>query len=79
VISFNYVRIIDEIIEKKERIFADIKNLMEDLAEENEETENNATKAIELIDEFNELLFTTRNQLISKEVILHDQIEVRMY
>jgi len=79
VISFNYVRIIDEIIEKKERIFADIKNLMEDLAEENEETENNATKAIELIDEFNELLFTTRNQLISKEVILHDQIEVCMY
>jgi len=78
----NYIRIIDEILEKKERIFTDIKRLMEALAkevEEAEEAEDQAMKTLELIDEFNELLFTARNQLISKEVILHDQIEVRIY
>jgi len=80
VISFSYVRIIDEILEKKDKIFVDIKNLMEGLAEETEETnENKAMKTVELIDEFNELLSTVRTQLISKEVLLHDQIEVCIY
>lgn len=44
-----------------------------------EEAENAAAKAKELFDEFNDLLSKTRNQLMSKEIILHDQIEVRIY
>lgn len=67
----------DEVLEKKTKIFANIKNVMEALIEKQEEdVENTAAKARELFNEFNDLLSKTRNRLISTEVILHDQMEV---
>jgi len=72
---------VDEVLEKKTEIFTNIKNVMTALIE-GREGEANAThditaKATELYNEFNNLLFKARNQLMSKEVILHDQMEVR--
>lgn len=53
---------------------------MEALVEkQEEEAESTAAKARELFNEFNDLLSKTRNQLMSKEIILHDQIEVHVY
>lgn len=53
---------------------------MEALVEkQEEEAENTAAKARELFNEFNDLLSKTQNQLMSKEIILHDQIEVHVY
>lgn len=53
---------------------------MEALVEKQEdEAESAAVKANELFDEFNDLLSTARNQLMSKEITLHDQIEVQVY
>lgn len=49
----------------------------EEEAEDAEEADGKAAKATGLLDEFNELLFKARAQLMSKEVVLHDQIEVR--
>lgn len=70
----------NEILEKRTEIFAKIKNVMEALVEkQEEEAENTAAKARELFNEFNDLLSKTRNQLMSKEIILHDQIEVHVY
>lgn len=64
-------------LEKKTKIFANIKNVMEVLVEKHEEeAENAAVKARELFNEFNDVLSKARNQLLSKEIILHDQIEV---
>lgn len=71
------IRIVDEVLEKKTKIFANIKNVMEVLVEkQEEEAENAVAKARELFDEFNDLLSKARNQLMSKEIILHDQMEV---
>jgi len=69
---------VDEVLEKKTKIFANIKNVMEVLIDEKqeEEAENAVTRAKELFDEFNDLLSKARNQLMSKEIILHDQMEV---
>ncbi|XP_025263880.1 dynein regulatory complex subunit 3 isoform X2 [Camponotus floridanus] len=72
-------KIVDEVFEKKTEIFTNIKNVMTALIE-GREGEANAThditaKATELYNEFNNLLFKARNQLMSKEVILHDQME----
>lgn len=39
-------------------------------------TDDISAKTTELYNEFNNLLFKARNQLMSKEVILHDQMEV---
>lgn len=71
----------DEVLEKNTEIFTNIKNVMTALIE-GREGEANAThditaKVTELYNEFNNLLFKTRNQLMSKEVTLHDQMEVR--
>lgn len=70
----------DEVLEKKTEIFTNVKNVMTALIEERE-GETDAThvtaKMTELYNEFNNLLFKTRNQLMSKEVTLHDQMEVR--
>jgi len=75
-----HIRIIDELLEKRTKIFANIKNVMEALVEkQEEEAESAAVKAKELFNEFNDLLSTARNQLMSKEIILHDQIEVQVY
>ncbi|XP_012521335.1 dynein regulatory complex subunit 3 isoform X1 [Monomorium pharaonis] len=69
-------RIVDEVLEKKVKIFTDIKNVMEALIEKQEEdAENTAAKARELFNEFNDLLSKAQNRLISIEVILHDQME----
>ncbi|XP_072749124.1 dynein regulatory complex subunit 3 [Anoplolepis gracilipes] len=72
-------KIVDEVLKKKTEIFANIKNVMKALIEEREEdadaTDDVAAKATELFNEFNYLLSKTRNQLMSKEVILHDQME----
>lgn len=71
----------DEVLESKMEIFANIKNVMKALIEEQEgeadATDGIAAKATELYNEFNDLLFKARNQLMSKEVILHDQMQVR--
>ncbi|XP_011171581.1 dynein regulatory complex subunit 3 isoform X2 [Solenopsis invicta] len=69
-------RIVDEVLEKKIKIFENIKNVMEALMEkQDEDVENIAAKARELFNEFNDLLLKARNQLISTEVTLHDQME----
>ncbi|XP_018405837.1 PREDICTED: dynein regulatory complex subunit 3-like [Cyphomyrmex costatus] len=69
-------RIINEILEKKTRIFANIKDEMETLVEKPEqEVESTIANARELFNEFNDLLSKTQNQLLSKEIILHDQME----
>lgn len=70
----------NEVLEKRTRIFANIKDEMETLVEKQEqEVESTIAKARELFNEFNDLLSKTQNQLISKEIILHDQMEVRAY
>lgn len=70
----------DEVLEKRTKIFANIKNVMEALVgQQEEEAENAATKVKELFNEFNDLLSKARNQLISKEIIFHDQIKVHVY
>lgn len=72
----------DEVLERKSEIFGNIKSVMEALTGEKEEqkeaaaTDEIAAKARELFDDFNNLLSKARNILMSKEVILHDQIEV---
>lgn len=67
----------DEVLERKTEIFANIKNVMTALIEGREgEADDISVKATELYNEFNNLLFKARNQLMSKEVILHDQMEV---
>ncbi|XP_029177732.1 dynein regulatory complex subunit 3-like isoform X1 [Nylanderia fulva] len=72
-------KIVDEVLERKMEIFANIKDVMKTLIEEREgdadATDDIAAKVRELFNEFNELLSKARNQLMSKEVILHDQIE----
>ncbi|CAL1687377.1 unnamed protein product [Lasius platythorax] len=72
-------KIVDEVLERKTEIFANINNVMKVLIEEREgeadATDDIAAKARELFNEFNDLLFKARNQLMSKEVILHDQME----
>ncbi|XP_011865507.1 PREDICTED: leucine-rich repeat-containing protein 48-like [Vollenhovia emeryi] len=69
-------RYVDEILENKTKIFANIKKELEALMEkQEEEVENTAARARELFNEFNDLLSKARNQLISKEIVLHDQIE----
>jgi len=68
---------VDRILEKRTKIFMNIKDAMEALIEKQEdEAESTATKTKELFNEFNDLLSEARNQLISKEIILHDQMEV---
>lgn len=70
----------DELLEEKTKIFANIKNVMKALVEkQEEEAEDAAVKAKELFNEFNDLLSKAQNQLMSKEIILHDQIEVHAY
>ncbi|XP_012223445.2 dynein regulatory complex subunit 3-like [Linepithema humile] len=73
---------LDEVLERKIEIFGNIKNVMEALTQEKEEEQKEAAvtdevtaKARELFDDFNNLLSRARNLLISKEIILHDQIE----
>lgn len=72
----------DEVLERKSEIFGNIKSVMEALTGEKEEqkeaaaTDEITAKARELFDDFNNLLSKARNILMSKEVILHDQIEV---
>lgn len=79
-ISFFTLRILDEVLEKRTKIFVNIKDAMEALLEkQEEEVESTAAKARELFNEFNDLLSKARNQLISKEIILHDQMEVCAY
>ncbi|KAL0101039.1 hypothetical protein PUN28_018712 [Cardiocondyla obscurior] len=69
-------RIVEELLEKKLQVFAKIKIIMEALVEkQEEETENVAAKAMQLFNELHDLLSKTQNQLMSKEIILHDQIE----
>ncbi|RLU16950.1 hypothetical protein DMN91_011019 [Ooceraea biroi] len=69
-------KIIDEVLEKKAEIFANIKKVMEALVEEEAEaTDDKAMKVRGLLDEFNELLSKAQTQLMSKEVVLHDQLE----
>ncbi|XP_024885360.1 dynein regulatory complex subunit 3-like [Temnothorax curvispinosus] len=69
-------RIVDDVLEKRTKIFANIKNVIEALVEkQEEEAENAAAKARELFNEFDDLLSKARNQLMSKEMILHDQME----
>ncbi|KYN34092.1 Leucine-rich repeat-containing protein 48 [Trachymyrmex septentrionalis] len=69
-------RIVNEVLEKRTTIFANIKYEMETLVEKQEqEVESTIAKARELFHEFNDLLSKTQNQLISKEIILHDQME----
>lgn len=79
IIVFNYIRIIDEVLQKKDEIFANVESLMETIVEEEVKEVDTATKATELLGEFNKLLSKTRTQLMSKEVILHDQLEVWMH
>lgn len=70
----------DELLEERTKIFANIKSVMKVLVEkQEEEAEDAAAKARELFNEFNDLLSKARNQLISKKIILHDQIEVHAY
>lgn len=46
------------------------------MVEDDPEAVNKAAKARELYNEFNELLSKARTQLMSNEIILHDQMEV---
>jgi len=78
VTSFFVLRIVDRILEKRTKIFVNIKDAMKALIEKGQEDEAESTKARELFNEFNDLLSKARNQLISKEIILHDQMEVHM-
>ncbi|XP_018378000.1 PREDICTED: dynein regulatory complex subunit 3-like [Trachymyrmex cornetzi] len=69
-------RIVNKVLEKRTMIFANIKDEIETLVEKQEqEVESTVAKARELFNEFNDLLSKTQNQLISKEIILHDQME----
>lgn len=49
---------------------------MEAPVEDEAEAENKAAKAKELSNAFNELLSKAQTQLMSNEIILHDQMEV---
>lgn len=71
----------DEVLERKTEIFANIKSVTESLiGEERTETADDvAAKAKELFSEFNDLLSDARNRLMYEETTLHDRIEVRMY
>ncbi|XP_011052181.1 PREDICTED: leucine-rich repeat-containing protein 48-like isoform X1 [Acromyrmex echinatior] len=69
-------RIVNEVLEKRTMIFTNIKNEMEALIEKQEqEIESTIAKTKELFNEFNDLLSKIQNQLMSKEIILHDQME----
>ncbi|XP_050445114.1 dynein regulatory complex subunit 3-like [Cataglyphis hispanica] len=72
-------KIVDEVLERKMEIFANMRDVMKTLIEEQEgevdAADGIAAKVSELYNEFNDLLFKARNQLMSKEVILHDQMQ----
>ena len=68
----------NKVLEKRTTIFANIKDEMEILVKKQEqEVESVIAKTRELFNEFNDLLSKTQNQLMSKEIILHEQIVVR--
>ncbi|XP_012058247.1 PREDICTED: leucine-rich repeat-containing protein 48-like [Atta cephalotes] len=68
-------RIVNKVLEKRTTIFANIKDEMEILVKKQEqEVESVIAKTRELFNEFNDLLSKTQNQLMSKEIILHEQI-----
>ncbi|XP_018047328.1 PREDICTED: dynein regulatory complex subunit 3-like [Atta colombica] len=68
-------RIVNKVLEKRTTIFANIKDEMETLVKKQEqEVESVIAKTRELFNEFNDLLSKTQNQLMSKEIILHEQI-----
>lgn len=68
----------NEVLGRKIEIFENIQKLTETLVKESEDdaTDEIAAKARVLFNEFNDLLFKARNELMSKEVTLHDQIKV---
>ncbi|KAL6256144.1 hypothetical protein P5V15_012264 [Pogonomyrmex californicus] len=70
-------RIIDEVFERRTKIFVNIKNMMEalKLEKQEEETEDIVAKARELFNEFNDLLSKAQNELMYKEVTLHNQMD----
>jgi len=69
---------VNKVLEKRTTIFANIKDEMETLVKKQEqEVESVIAKTRELFNEFNDLLSKTQNQLMSKEIILHEQIVVR--
>lgn len=75
--SFYSIRIVDEVLERKPVIFAGIKDTVEALVEaEGDEADEIVEKTKRLFSEFNDLLQNARNCLMSKELILHKQLEV---
>ncbi|XP_014483563.1 PREDICTED: leucine-rich repeat-containing protein 48-like [Dinoponera quadriceps] len=69
-------KIVDEMLERKIVIFADIKDAVEALIEaEGDAAGEIAEKTKRLFNEFNYLLQNTRNRLMSKELVLHKQLE----
>lgn len=70
----------DEVLERKTMIFANIQDAVEALVEaEGDVADEIAEKTKRLFSEFNDLLQNARSQLMSKELILHKQLEVSTY
>lgn len=69
----------DDALERKAKIFINIKNITEALIGEAGigMADDIAAKTRELFDEFNDLLSNVRTQLMSEEITLHDQLKVR--
>ncbi|XP_015523196.2 dynein regulatory complex subunit 3 [Neodiprion pinetum] len=67
----------DEIMDRKAEILADVKALMQSMTEEleTEVLEEKLDKARQLSEEFSDLVARTWTKLMHKEVILHDQME----
>ncbi|XP_019697333.1 dynein regulatory complex subunit 3 [Harpegnathos saltator] len=69
-------RIVDEVLERKMVIFANIKDAVEALVEaKGDVADEIAEQTKQLFNEFNDLLQNARNRLMSKELVLHNQLE----
>ncbi|XP_032677212.1 dynein regulatory complex subunit 3-like isoform X2 [Odontomachus brunneus] len=69
-------KIVDEVLERKTVIFANIKDAVEALMEaEGDTADKIAKKTKQFFNEFNDLVQNARNQLMSKELILHNQLK----
>ncbi|EFN83810.1 Leucine-rich repeat-containing protein 48 [Harpegnathos saltator] len=70
-------RIVDEVLERKMVIFANIKDAVEALVEaKGDVADEIAEQTKQLFNEFNDLLQNARNRLMSKELVLHNQLEI---
>lgn len=70
----------DNVLERKTMIFTNIKDAAQALMEAEGDAANEiAEKTKQLFNEFNDLIQNARNQLMSKELTLHNQLQVKSY